>query len=252
MEFMKQRLIIGLVDALTSATIANKISWTAMPGDCYGASISNRILHLHWLYWYNKEGTTLDRQGVIITIQEQDLTLVWGTAGIRAVERLLDAIDDKWRTYHQRIRNACVKIVAVLGGNMDDNLAGSPFHDDCARLLSVILKATESGEIVWRRKTEDGNEYYASTKRHPIEIRFLQPVDCEERTVGKLVARLSIPNVDLSFVSGSEGYFMIEEILSRSISEFRDRILREQAMIRVEIDILNRALKVKPPRNSDG
>src|SRR5258707_388179 len=96
-------LIIELTDLLAKATSHGVVNWLYISGDCYRSVVLNKIYHLHWLYWYNQDGITLDRQGLIIAFNQQDIVLPWGTVGIESAKKILDAIDIKWSKYNEGI-----------------------------------------------------------------------------------------------------------------------------------------------------
>jgi hypothetical protein len=69
-------------------------------------------------------------------------------------------------------------------------------------------------------------------------VQFLTPIDYQSKPVRNLVARLSLPLTNLAFACGTDGFFLIEEILAAAFPDFGEKLMSSLASLRAEIDLL--------------
>ena len=244
-QMMKRDLEIQIVALLAMATRKKVLSWEPLTGDCYRSGGDSRSYDLHWLYWYSATGITLGRQGVVLSFQDQHATFLWGTTGMEAAKDLLDTIDDKWKLYHGRIREGCA---SMLPHDYSSSHIGR-MHHPCLRVLALLLQATKDGAMKWTQDNQNPNLFSSLMDHRKFEIAFLAPADSEDRPIGPLMAQLSLPTANLVFACGTDGFFLIEEILSLEVSEWRTRFDVIEASLQTEIGYLQQLVSL--PLQSD-
>jgi hypothetical protein len=243
---MKHELEIQFLALLAMATRKKVLSWEPLTGDCYRSSGDSRSYDLHWLYWYSATGITLGRQGVVLSFQDQHATFLWGTTGMEAAKDLLDAIDDKWKLYHGRIREGCVSMLP----HDHSSSHTERMHHPCLRVLALLLQATKDGAMKWTQDNQNPNLFSSAKDNRKVEIAFLEPVDSEDRPIGPLMAQLSLPTANVVFACGTDGFFLIEEIVSLSVSDWRTRLNVAEAALQEEIGYLQQLVSLPPQPDS--
>ncbi|QDU92653.1 hypothetical protein [Lignipirellula cremea] len=237
---MKHRLDLDFLSLLAAATREGGISWRHVGGDGYRST--SEVYNLSWLYWYRVDGITIGRMGLIVAIQDQSLAFPWGTEGMEVAKQLLNEIDGKWISYHFGLVKGCKEM-------LPNDLPSTPvvrMQQPCIMVLSLLRQATQAGEILWRQDRDNPNSFYSHFNHKKMEITFRQPADYDENPIGNLVVELLLEGANIPFACGTDGYFLIEEILSFSIPDYQRAIRDREAALAREIESLRRMIRQSP------
>lgn len=237
---MKQNLQARLVSLLCAATEQGEIVWQQLPGQCYHTVKPTAAYHLRWLYWYNQSGITIDRQGIIVSAGSIDMSFLWGTSGVRQARKLLEAIDDTWLKHHRQIDQECLS----MNDNHPQRVLSERKHDACLQLLFHMMSATKSGVISWGRGPSDFDIFYADYAGRRICVTYLKPADQEDRPLGNLVAEVSFQTANIRFACGTDGFFMLEEMLAIAFKDRRQKLDEDVDLLRVEIAALSQLVSL--------
>ena len=154
---------------------------------------------------------------------------------MEAARNLLDVINDKWEKYHLQISEGCL---SMLPEDCKD-IVSAQVGQSCLRTLSSLVHLTKSGVMEWNQDITDPTLFYSVNSSRKVEIKFLVPVDSNDRPIGNLVARLTIPRVNISFACGTDGFF-IEEILAYALPELRKKHELSLETLVAEIEALEK------------
>ena len=235
---LSRSLETELVAALATATKCRKLAWQDVGGDCYYAQLAERSYALRWLYWYDASGITTGREGVILTCAKQDIPILWGTGGIQAMQELLSAIDPKWLEYFRTLTQG---YLGMCQTDPDSSPIAS-INDASLTVLSLLLRCTERGVISWKVTTYGGVGVSAHLNNHEVAIRFVSPVDYDDRPIENVIAELALAGATTAFACGTDGYRLAEQIVALASDPFRAKIEFRAAALQADIEFLKQVL----------
>lgn len=226
-----------LVDLVALATRRELIAWSHTGGDNYEGYFGMYFLRLHWLYWYGPEGITLGRQGAVLSCDNVDVVCLCGTECFSAMALLLSLIEKKWQDFSDGVSHDCARI-------MSDNLSGQKQSADleCEAFLERLHFASMSGKLKWVPSADEKRVYLADTVECDLEIKFLNPADYDEKPLQDLVVQLSLPKATILYACGTKGYFVIEDMLSYSVPEIKEKRDRLHFAIKDNISVITNML----------
>jgi len=229
---------VELIRLIRRATELSIIEWTESIGYCYNGTLDTRLYTISWLYWYDKRGITIDQQGHVVSVNNFHTVLLNGTNWQQESELLLASIDNKWAIHFESLIEGSLSIL-----NSFEELSPPNRNHSFLTLLNALLSATNRGLIHWQRQIEQIDTYTANLDGRALAIRFLQPIDSEEKELGKIVARLTANGVSCDFVVGTEGFGLVEQILACSITEMKDRLSQREEIVQQEVNFLVDVMK---------
>ncbi len=227
-----------LVAALATATKRRKLAWQDVGGDSYCAQLAERSYALRWLYWYHASGITTGREGVILTCANQDVPILWGTSGFQVMQELLSAIDPKWLEYFRTLTQG---YLGMCQTDLDSSPIGS-INDASLTVLSLLLRCTEQGVISWKVTTNGGVGVSAHLNHHEVAIRFIRPIDYDDRPIDNVIAELTLAGATTAFACGTNGYRLAEQIMAFAFGPFRTKIESRTIALQAEIEFLKQVL----------
>jgi hypothetical protein len=210
-----------LLKLLIEATRKRAVIWSDSGGDYY--CTDNDEFGLSWLSWFNSEGISIGRQGMVLNSRIHRQCCLWGTNSIQQIASLLSEIDVGWKEYFDVVFSECDKHMNGVKDSTND------WQDACMALLNRLNAATKDGSTVW--KAEGAKTYVTEIDRTKYSITYLQPVDYNDIALTDMVVQLSFPRVTVEFVCGTDGYFAIEEMLAFCIPELRNRLIEKLAAL---------------------
>lgn len=236
---MNHTHISEIMSLLLVTTKANRLQWKTLVGDAYRASAEARVYEIDWLYWYDLSGIALGRMGFVLSVNDCNVVLLRGVDDYKYAEALLNEIECKWKKYHLSIHEACHSMISKIG--LTNSLA--PEEQQCQLMLHLLLRASQNGLVKWVEDKSRSDSYYAMLGGDKIEVDFVSPADTHDRPLSRLIVSLTLPEVVMAYACGTEGYRLIEEMLSISIQSFSERLNQIDKILTVEIDFLKQLLK---------
>lgn len=237
MSELNETADILLIRAMAKATQIGVLNWRQQVGHCYEATIDSCKYLIRWLYWYDDEGITIDRQALIISTCKCLVVSFNGTVSRQESRFLLEAINSEWLEHHRILHERCSSMSAHTDNPTVASLS-HPLDDLFVKLLTQFIEAVSNGTMTWEQDVSDDNSFTSTFKGRTISIIFFQPADYQETPLDRLVVRLVIPGATAAFVCGTVGYAYIERMLAQSIPSFRQSILARDAALRTEIAFL--------------
>ena len=226
-------LIYSLIASLICKTKEHAIEWIATGPEGY-KSVTNRF-SLKWLHWYDSSGFSLDRRALVLSSEVVHIPLFNGTQNAYRALDLLRLIDPAWQSY---ISNIQIGLTSM--NTQSDSSCDLPnLHDACLYFLRAVLESTRNGLVKWERESD--HSFVGSSLANPyIKFTYLVPADYFDSPLGPLVIRLSISNATLSFTCGTDGFYLIEEILANAFDDLMIRYKSSIEAIKSEADYLAR------------
>ncbi len=241
----QQILQLKLIDLLQEATSKKLLHWIELDPDISVSALSGRNYRIEWVWWYNHEGITIDRQEVAISAGPLRFCFAWGTVGIRESLTLLGSAFAEWKDHIERIANATSKSMEEfrVAFPVQPASVASSDHELIRQLLWMLREATLKDRLRWHvAGPNDPNIYKSSIGTHEVIIEILHPTMNEDVRDVSVVARLRGLIAQHDFCSGSEGMYIIEEILAHGVPEWRREYERRIESLQSEIAFLNSVL----------
>lgn len=228
-KLSQSSLSLRLIRVLIENTVTKAIEWKPAGYDCFVSDVGKASII--WTYWYNAEGITTGRQGTIVRCCDSMVPVFWGTEGMSLLAALLREIDPAWAGYFERLQK-----------NSENTMASQSTHSDSWQkstldLLRRVNAATINGVIQWRCVCE--HPFAAVAEIAQMKISRLYPVDFTDVTLPSLAAEVSIPGCNLSFVSGTEGFDLIEQVLSNAFPSIAEEIRHRNRCITQAIEFFD-------------
>ena len=100
-------------------------------------------------------------------------------------------------------------------------------------LLSAILQATQAGRFRWE-EDDDGSFSGRGGISAKIELKF--PMLGDETVSGADLAALTVPGLEMTYFSGTEGMKLVQAILKAGLSQWNDHLSPIEAKIEALIE----------------
>lgn len=230
---MAEELKMNVLRLLADATRREVLTWRAIDRyeDGFRSNARGRSYEIRWLYWYDEEGITIDRQCLSVSSEKWRCTSAWGTEGMGSATRLLGAISPGMREHFHGIATGLERF--VRGKSHEEAEAktmpeSGNFSAVQLNAVSLLLRLTRERKLHWERsQPPESHIYTARVDGRSLMIEMLSPALGEGDTLEGLVARVSTGSGIICFVSGTPGMDLVHEILALCQPEWAERLEME-------------------------
>lgn len=234
-----------IMQLLIHATRRGALIWRAEDPyeDAFDSEARGGSFKIRWIYWYNKEGITIDRQCLSVSSDRWRLASAWGTEGMDWAARLASLASTRLGDHFRGLATdagdfaSAGRIDNLEAGPMSESGSLSTIWLDAARLL---LRLTSERKLPWKRSPEplEPDVYTARMGEREFMIEMLRPTVDEGAPSDILVARVSIGGTVMCFAAGTPGMEVVREILALSLPEWAERLATEREALEADCRFL--------------
>ncbi|AMV37824.1 hypothetical protein [Planctomyces sp. SH-PL62] len=237
---MSEELKMNVLRLLADATRLGTLKWRAIDPyeNGFRSNVRGRTYEVRWLYWYDEDGFTIDRQCLSVLSKKWRCTSAWGTESMDSATRLLGEISPGMQEHFRRIATGldpfgCDKWYEEAEDSpMPESGKPSALGLDA---LSLLLRLTRERKLQWERsQPPESHIYSASLGGRSFMIEMLSPALGEGNILEGLVARVSTGSGIICFVAGTPGMDFVHEILALCQPEWAERLETEREALEAD------------------
>ncbi|WP_165250396.1 hypothetical protein [Paludisphaera soli] len=233
---------LEFVRLLARAAEAGRVRWDPQgPADdvfVCRAVADGRRYEFRWIWWYGVDGTTLDRQAVVVASDAVAVASTWGTEAMDPALRLLATSKPGWR---EHVRRMVDPEFQTLLEAPEPTMAEPPTVSASWRDYAVAIRdASVRGRLRWERSPapDDCEIYVAEVDGdRSLVVEMLRPVEGEDRRPHLMAVRVMGLGGAI-FAAGTEGMELIREALAASLPDWAATLAAEREALEAECRFL--------------
>ena len=184
--------------------------------------------------WYGNNGITIDRQLLVLRIEEMEFAFCFGSALMYQCVSLLAKASPSWREHFSccNLRLHDAGIFTKVDPNMESSV-----EKQWSQLIGKVLSETKRGSLAWM--STEANHWNTEFFGKELSIELLTAIDETDEPVPHTIARVRCGSAHTVICAGTQPMYLLRDVLATIDSNWRLTVDSEARELEKILEILS-------------